>query len=415
VRVRAVVTGCLAAALAIGPVACGGGDDDGSSKDDVTASTLTVYSGLPLRGPAAAQSLSIVNAEKLALEDAGGRAGSFVVKYVSLDDSSGPVGWEPKTVSAAARKAAQDKTTIGYLGDLDSGASAISIPVLNEAGILQISPSNTAVGLTKADGADKGEPEKYYPSGKRTYGRVIPADDVQAAAQIQLQRDEGCASTFLVHANEFYGKGIADQIERQAPDLGLQVLGNEAVDTDADAAAVTSLVQKVAGAQPPCVFFGGRTASGAVALFTALHRALPEAKLFGADGVAETAFTGALPPAVAAQVHLTTPSLAARMYPPAGRDFIRRYRARFGSPPEPLAIFGYEAMSVLLQAIRDAGPDGDDKEAVTAAFFAIRARQSVLGTYSIDAAGDTSLRRFGAAVIKDGRLSYIRVIDPSAG
>jgi branched-chain amino acid transport system substrate-binding protein len=412
VRVRAVVTGCVSAALAFGLASCGG-DDAGSEKDDAAAKTLTVYSSLPLRGPAAAQSQSIVNAEKLALEDAGGRAGPFIVKYVSLDDSSGPVGWEPKTVGAAARKAAQDKTTIGYLGDLDSGASAISIPVLNEAGILQISPSNTAVGLTQADGADKGEPEKYYPSGKRTYGRVIPADDVQAAAQIALQQSEACSSTFLVHANEFYGKGIADQIERQAPAKGLQIVGNEG--TDPDAAAQASVVEKVAAARPACVFFGGRTASDAAPLYTALHRALPSAKLFGADGVADTAFAAALEPAVAAQVHLTTPGLAPSRYPPKGRSFIRRYRARFGEDPEPLGIFGYEAMSVLLQAIRDAGPKGNDKEAVTAAFFAIRNRSSVLGSYSIDEAGDTSLTRYGAAVIEAGRVRYTQVLDPVAG
>ncbi len=410
-RVRAVVTGYLAAALAFSSVACGDGDGNAATGAD-TATTLTVYSSLPLRGPAASQSLSIVNAEKLALEDAGGRAGPYIVKYVSLDDSAGPDGWEPQAVGAAARKAAQDRTTIGYLGDLDSGASAISIPVSNEAGVLQISPSNTAVGLTKAVGADKGEPEKYYPSGTRSFGRVIPADDVQAAAQIQLQRDEGCRATYLVHANEFYGKGIADQIERQAPARGLRIVANESMDPRADTAALTSLVEKVVAERPACVFFGGRTASAAVALFTALHRALPRAKLFGADGVAETSFTAALPPAVAAQVRLTTPSLDARMYPPAGQAFVRRYRARFGAAPEPLAIFGYEAMSVLLQAVRDAGPDGDDRAAVTAAFFAIRDRRSVLGSYSVDAGGDTSLRRFGVAVIKDGRLSYTRVIDP---
>ena len=41
-------------------------------------------------------------------------------------------------------------TTIGYVGDLNSGASAISIPPLNRAGIPQVSPTSTAVGLTSS-------------------------------------------------------------------------------------------------------------------------------------------------------------------------------------------------------------------------------------------------------------------------
>lgn len=412
-RVRLAVTGCLMAALALGPVACGGGNDAGNAAADA-ATTLTVYSSLPLRGPSAAQSQSIVNAEKLALEDAGGRVGPYVVKYVSLDDSSGPKGWEPNPVADAARRAVQDLTTIGYLGDLDSGASALSIPVTNEAGILQISPASTVVGLTRGDGADKGEPEKYYPTGTRTFGRVIPADDAQAAAQLRLQRAEGCTTTFLVHANEVYGKSLADQIERQAPGAGLQILGNEGTDPSPNPGDVRSLVQKAVTAQPRCVFFGGRTPSGAVAIFTALHRALPNAKLFGADGVTDAAFTKALPPGVAGVVHLTTPGLAARMYPPAGRRFLRRYRERFGADPQPLGIFGYEAMSVLLQAIRDAGPKGNDKQAVVDAFFAIRNRRSVLGTYSVTKTGDTSLDAYAAAVVRDGRLAFTRTLPAAA-
>src|SRR3712207_6253460 len=105
---------------------------------------------------------------------AGGKAGNFKIKYVSLDDATAATGkWEPGKVSENARKAVQDDKTIAYLGEFNSGASAISIPLLNEAGILQVSPSNTYVGLTRAEGAEKGEPQKYQPSGTKTFGRVV--------------------------------------------------------------------------------------------------------------------------------------------------------------------------------------------------------------------------------------------------
>src|SRR5919108_229630 len=146
-------------------------------------STLTIYSSLPLQGDSRPQSEDVVAGEKLALEEAGGKVGNFTIKYVSLDDATAAAGkWDPAQTSSDARKAAQDKSTIAYLGEFNSGASAISIPILNEANVLQISPSNTYVGLTRAEGADKGEPDKYYPAGKRTYGRVVPADHIQAEA-----------------------------------------------------------------------------------------------------------------------------------------------------------------------------------------------------------------------------------------
>ena len=75
--------------------------------------------------------------------------------------------------------------------------AATMIPVLNEAGVPQISPANTAVGLTTDDpGATPGEPDKYYPSGERNYGRVVPIDTIQGAAQAQYMKDEGVTNVY---------------------------------------------------------------------------------------------------------------------------------------------------------------------------------------------------------------------------
>ncbi|MDX6733332.1 MAG: branched-chain amino acid transport system substrate-binding protein [Baekduia sp.] len=216
-RVRHVAaSGCLLAALSFGVAACGSssksdssGGSTGSSADTGSTS-LTIYSSLPLQGDSRPQSVSVNNGEELALEKAGGKIGKFTINYKKLDDATAAAGkWDPGATSADARKAAQDKSTIAYLGEFNSGSSAISIPILNEAGILQISPSNTAVGLTRSQGADKGEPDKYYPSGKRTYGRVVPADHIQAAAQVAYQRDAGCTRVFVLHTRQVDASALA--------------------------------------------------------------------------------------------------------------------------------------------------------------------------------------------------------------
>ena len=158
------VLACLALAACGGDDSGGGGGGGGGGGKE-----LTIYSSLPLQGPARTQAVATVNGAKLALEQAGGKVGNFKVSYKSLDDSTAQAGgWEPGATSANARKAAGDDSTIGYIGEFNSGATAVSLPILNESGVAQVSPGNTAVGITSDDpGAEPGEPDKYYPSGDR--------------------------------------------------------------------------------------------------------------------------------------------------------------------------------------------------------------------------------------------------------
>jgi branched-chain amino acid transport system substrate-binding protein len=414
-RVRSVAAGgCLVTALAFGVAACGGDDGGGGGGgSDSGRTTLTIYSSLPLQGDSRPQSESVVNGEKLALEEAGGKVGQFKITYKSLDDATAAAGkWEAGQTSANARKAAQDQSTIVYLGEFNSGATAISLPITNEAGILQISPSNTYVGLTRAEGADKGEPDKYYPSGKRTYGRVVPADHIQAAAQVAYQKGEGCTKLYVLNDKEVYGKGIADQVASIAKQQGLQVLGNDGIDTKA--ANFRTVATKIKSAGADCMFFGGITQNKGVQVFSDVHAANPDAKLFGPDGVAESPFTSKISTAVQKMTYVTNPTLDPKLYPASAQQFFDNYKSKYGKDPEPYAIYGYEAMKVALLAIQNAGDKGNDRQAVIDAFYKIKDRDSVLGKYSIDENGDTTLSDYGADVVKSGKLVFDKVLKAQA-
>jgi branched-chain amino acid transport system substrate-binding protein len=406
------VSGCLVTALALGVAACGGGDDDKSSNSGGGGggrTSLTIYSSLPLQGDSRPQSTDVVNGEKLALEEAGGKVGKFTIKYVSLDDATAAAGkWDPGQTSADARKAAQDASTIVYLGEFNSGASAISIPILNEANVLQVSPSNTYVGLTRSEGADKGEPDKYYPAGKRTYGRVVPADHIQAAAQVTYQKDQGCKKTYILNDKEVYGKGIAVQVANIGKAQGLAIAGNDGIDTKA--ANFRSLATKIKSSGADCMFFGGITQNKGVQVFKDVSAANPTMKLFGPDGVAESAFSTKLGSSVEKNTYITNPTLDPKLYPPAAQDFFAKFKQKFGNDPQPYAIYGYEAMKVALLAIQNAGDKGNDKQAVIDAFFKIKDRDSVLGKYSIDENGDTTLSDYGADRVEKGKLVFDKVI-----
>jgi branched-chain amino acid transport system substrate-binding protein len=412
-------TGCLIGALSMGVAACGGDDDGGGSSGGGggEAKTLTIYSSLPLQGAQRTQTTAVVNGVKLALEQAGNKAGNYTVKYQSLDDSTAQAGaWTPEATQSNARKAAQDDSTGVYIGEFNSGASAVSIPILNEAGVPQISPANTAVGLTSdAAGATPGEPDKYYPTGTRTYTRIVPKDTIQAAALVSLMKKDGCTKVFMTNDKEVYGAGLSKNIELAAKDQGLTMVANEAIDKNAP--NYRSLASTAKGDGADCFIDSGITANNAVQLYKDFAAALPSAKLYGPDGVAEEGFfspkEGGIPANVASRVKVSVATLPPDEYPPEGQQFFDQYAQKYGDKnPSPYAIYGYEAARLALDAIKRS--DGS-KESITKALFDTKDRESVLGTYSIDENGDTTLTDYGVYGIKDGELTFDQTIKAQAG
>jgi branched-chain amino acid transport system substrate-binding protein len=401
------------AAAALTLVVCG----EGGPGEEVEGRTLTIYSSLPLQGAARVQNEAIVKGAELAIAHADGKVGKFNVEYKSLDDSTAQAGaWTPEATSANARKAAQDETTIAYIGEFNSGASAISIPILNEAGIAQVSPGNTAVGITSDDpGADKGEPEKYYPTGKRTYARLLPRDAIQGAALVTLMKEEGCKAAYILNDQEVYGAGLARNIEISAKKQALEVKGNDGFDKNAP--NFRALASRIKASGADCFVYCGITANNAVQIFKDVGAALPDASLFGPEGIGETAFfdpeAGGIPADLAKRVRLTIPGLAPEEYLPSGRRFVRDYRSKYGERnPDRYAIYGYESMNLILDAIRRAGGKGNDRGAVVDELFETKGRESVLGTYDIDENGDITLTDYGSYVIEDGQLAFERPIKP---
>jgi branched-chain amino acid transport system substrate-binding protein len=408
-RVRSLAAwSCLVASMAFGVAACGD-DGGGGGGSKAGGKPLTIYSSLPLQGDSRPQSEDVVRGEQLALEKSGGKAGSYKIKYVSLDDATAATGkWEPGKVSENARKAVGDDNTIAYLGEFNSGASAISAPLLNEAGILQVSPSNTYVGLTRSEGAEKGEPQKYQPSGSKTFARVVPADHIQAAAQVSWMKDEGVTKLFILNDKEVYGKGIADAVEKIAGEQGIEVLANDGIDTKA--ANFRSLASKIKGSGADGFFFGGITQNKGVQLFKDVNASNPDLKLFGPDGVADSPFFEKVGAKIEKVAHITAPTLDPKEYPPAAQEFYKQFKSKYGKDPEPYAIYGYEAMSIALEAIKNAGDKGNDRQAVVDELFKIKGRESVLGTYDIDENGDTTLSDYGGNRIEGGKLVFDKVI-----
>jgi branched-chain amino acid transport system substrate-binding protein len=401
--------------LAAAPVAAGCGADQ-SRGGEVAGDTLTIYSSMPLQGPHRDQAQSIINAEKLALEEAGGKAGDYKVNFASRDDAtageSDAPGWSPGRTADNAAKAAQDSRTIGYLGEFDSGASAVSIPITNEAGFVQMSPASTAVGLTKPiAGADVGEPEKFYPSGERTFARLVPADDVQASGAARWARELGARKAFLVDDKSVEGQGLVEQFGEAAEHVGLDVAGRKGMDPRAE--EYRELAREIAEEGPDLVYFGGGVESNASRLWRDLNAAVPRARLMGSARLLSPDFYERLGEE-SARTYLTSATQDPSRLPARGQRFLRDYRREFGEEPDPYAAYGHAAMSLLLDAIRRAGDSANERGEIVEQVFDTRGFKSAVGTFSLDEGGDTTLKRIAGYRVRGGRALFVKSLGGEA-
>src|SRR5512140_153271 len=232
---RTPAIAALAAAAALAVAGCSSSSSSsagGGSSSSASGNTVDIYPSLPLQGASTAQTTPMVNGMKLALAQANNKAGQWTVNYQSLDDSTAAAAkWDPGQAAANARKAASDPKAVYYMGEFNSGASEVSIPILNQAGIPQVSPANTYVGLTTSlPGSAPGEPQKYYPSGKRTYLRIVPIDSIQAAADLMAMKQAGCTKVAVANDKEAYGGGLATLLEKEKGFYGVTIVSNTGID-----------------------------------------------------------------------------------------------------------------------------------------------------------------------------------------
>jgi branched-chain amino acid transport system substrate-binding protein len=398
---------CLAAlaAGAVGAAGCGGTGATGAT--ETGGNQLAVYSSLPLQGPSAEASLQTVNGEKLALSQAGGRVGVFRVSYVSLDDSNPTTGkWSRDATLTNAKTAAQDTSTIAYLGDYNSAATALSLPLINAAGVLQVSTSSPYVGLTSSLDAGQDEPQRFYPTGKQTFARLQPGDPGEATAQGRLMSSLGVHKLYLLDDQDPFQVPLAELVAAEAKRVGIAVAAHDSVSIAAGT-NYAGEVEKIVESGAQAVFVAAGTGAGAAGLFEQLHAADPRLLLLGSSTMTGEAFTSGLG-AAAASTYLTTPLLPTAMYPRSARRVLADYRRTFGTDGGAYALYGYEAMRTVLDAIRGAGSRGNDRQTVIDRFFAALHPDSVLGPYSIEANGETTLAHYGSEHFAAGRPVFYR-------
>ena len=390
--------------------ATSGGGGGGGGK------TLVISTDLPMQGASADASKDTINAINLYLEQIGHKAGNYTIQLKTYDDSTAAKGaWDEATCANNAQAHVANTNEVAVMGTYNSGCAKIEVPVLNAASMLMVSHANTNPGLTKK--WDPGEPDKYYPSGKRNYARVITTDDYQGAAAADFaSQDLKVKRCFVLNDNQTYGQGVAQAFITQAKKDGITILGNKA--WDAKQPSYAAIFQNAKTLNPDCIYIGGIYDNNGGQLVKDKFSVLGDnnkVKMLGPDG-----FTGypALDKQPQAQgMYMTFAGLSTTQLVSGGgaaAKLIDAYKAKYGSPPRTnYALYGVAAVQVILAAI--AKSDGT-RESITNQVFGggggidIPAGESMLGKeiHIAPQTGDTNNKDISVLFMKNNQETFLK-------
>ena len=422
VSAGAIITGMQRAGLAMaqeGAKATEIGAPGITHITDTSKGTINLYTSWPMIGASEQIGGDAVEATRLALEDFGNAAGGYALEYEALDDAIAATGsWDAGKESENANLVVNDPDAMAYLATFNSGAAKISIPILNEVqpgGMAMISAANTYPGLTKGakDVTEAGEPEKYYPTGKRNYMRVVPADDLQGAAAANWAITTlGAKRAYVLHDNQLYGKGVARVFELAFKELGGEVLGFEGFDPNAP--DYQALMTSIADKGPDLLYLGAIVNLNASKLIQDMRSVMPpdEVTFLGPDGLVNQAFIDGAAGA-AEGAYITFAGLPAAELTGPGADFVTRITERIGHPPDAYSIYSYEVAVVVIQTL-DKVQD-KDRAAILDTMFATEGFNSLMGgTWSFTETGDTDATVMSLNVVKDDVITFQENISPAS-
>ena len=383
--------------------------------------TVWVYSSLPLKGLQRQESNSIIEGIKLAFGQVDYRVGSYVIRFTSLDDSvtdAKPVthaGSIPPAVSNAQR-AARNPRTVAYIGDLDSGATELSLPVLNQAGIVQITPGSGYPGLNNSlpPVTLQGEPGKFYPNPKLfSLLRLIPNDMVQASAALKLLHSTGCGR---VAAASFEGgvdgRALLKAVQLTAKEYGMTYVAAPGPGTKTSGYPTYALKLRQEGVA--CFVLAGHVTPAAVALTQQIHAELPAGGIIGSSGFCSRAWTDPARRGVSAAVdpylYCTWPLPPPSKYPVFVSDFRRVYHRT----PGAYSLIGYRAGEMVLDGVYNLRTGRDNRKGVLRALIGGVGHPSpVAGNYTFDARGNLTTHAYAIYNVVDGRPKYDKTLTPS--
>jgi len=370
-----LLAGLLIPVMALGLAACGKKED--SSKTGAAAEQIVrIGSVSPLTGPQAHLGKDQENGVRLALDEANAQGltiGGMKIRFELLSEDDGA---DPKTATIVAQKLA-DEQVKGVIGHLNSGTTIPASKIYHDAGIVQISPSATAVAYT-AQGYNNAF---RVMTNDKQQGRVLGEYAAKMAKKVAIIDDRTA-----------YGQGLADEFEKAAKAGGATVVAREfTTDKSTDFMAILTAIK---GKGPELVFFGGMDGQAApmARQMKSLGLAVP---LLGGDGMQTAEFIKLAADSAEGMV-ASSPGLPLEKMA-GGKAFGEKFAGKYGKI-QLYAPYAYDAASALVAAMRKAD---STQPAIYLPVLAKIEHTGVSGKVAFDEKGD----------IRDGTVTLYRVKD----
>lgn len=359
---------------------------------------------LPVSGADASTGIPTQHGAELAIDDANAKAPSgFTFQAQALDDAVQGTH-DPAQGGSNVRTFIADASVLAMIGPFNSNVAKVEIPLTNDAGLTQISPSNTSDELTHPPQALKLRGS--HPNSI-AYFRVCATDDRQGGADATFASQQGFKKVFIIDDNETYGKGLADQFESRAIATGIHVIGHEHVTKNQQ--DFKALLTKANALQPDAVFFGGTTSNGGGLVRKQMGDAgMGHVAFLGGDGISDAEFETVAGSAANGAFF----SVAA---PPGVPAFAASYKKKFSTAPGPYSANAYAAAQIEIAAIETAikadGGKMPTREEVRANVASTKNFATPIGTAGFDDNGDTTNPSLSFFKVAGGKAVFVKTID----
>ena len=353
-------------------------------------------------GPLALESTKgVLQSVQLALDEVNYYAGNISLQLEVFEGGDETGAWDPQKEERNANAAASIENVVAYFGPINSGAAKISMPILNMAGIVQISPATTWPGLTKI-GFLPGEPGVFYPTGVRHFVRVSTTDDLQGPAGAQWARDLGFNSVYIFDDGDAYGIGIAQLFEAEAKRRRIEVVGRASISSSSDFDAVAADIAK---SNADIVYYGGTTPNGGPELLIAIRSLDIKAAFMGPDGIFEEDFLMRAGNA-AEGIYVTSVGIPPEEIKTEDAErYLEKYRSQFNKDPDVFGAMAYDAAKLLIEAIARTG--STDRAKILREVRGTRSYKGLSGTWGFDSNGDTTAKLISGSRVEEGRFTFI--------
>lgn len=356
----------------------------------------------PLTAGLTSYGKGIENSVRLAVREANADKaipGWKIVVDAKNDSSEPPVG------KKAAQKLAKDPAVIGVVGTYNSGVAAETAPILEKAGIVQISPGNTDPTLTL--GAQFGDlPQRQF----KNYFRVVANDAQQGVVLAEYAAgDLGATTVAVVSETKSVSKGLADRFSAEFTDKGGQVVYSKTVpDGTTDFATVAS---EIAPLNPSLIFFGGEY-EVAAALSNAT--AALSAPLMGGDGIKDDAYIQAA--GANAEGDIASSIGAPLDQLESAADYEAAYEAAgYDDPPSVFGPYAYDSANLIIDAAAKAlkGQTKVTSKARNAVIKSVGSTdtEGITGRIAFDEFGDTVTKVFTIYKVTGGVWAPVKTVE----